>query len=496
MRDEGDDRRVIVIGSGPSGAVAALALIERGIPVTMLESGTRQPRGLLVRAWGRNIFRRRPALGAGEPFVASDDAGTRWFHEFAPGGLSNHWTGAVPRFAPADFHEGERLHERYRWPVAYADLAPYYDRMERLLGVAGDPRPVPHLPAARVAHRQRLPSDWQRIARHAVAAGQGLTPLPLADGPSWMVTRSAAPFNSFLRIVQGLRRSRLFDLRLGAHALRIDWSGAKRRADAVIYVDRATGAEHRLDGAAVVLAAGPLASTKLLLNSSCSDFPGGLGNTHGVLGRYLHDHAHDWFLVETDRPLTILGQAAYLTRAPYEASAPLLAAGCTLSNAMTAADKVLRTVSTRKNQVGVITFGTMVPTDDTFVRLNPEVRDQFGLPTLDLHIRFDEAAQRNIIAARDRLLAIFRAAGVNGRVREALPRLVPGSSVHYGGTVRMHDAPQYGMLDRWNRLHAAPNVAVVDAAAFTTGVEKNPTLTAMALASRAGQQIARDLMAS
>src|SRR5437762_3387725 len=107
--------RAVVIGSGPSGATAALTLLENGVPVTLLESGTAFPSGLIVRAFGRNLYRK----WADEPqcysYVASGDPMTEWYSALAPGGLSNLWTGAVPRFAPDDFFEGERLHERYRW---------------------------------------------------------------------------------------------------------------------------------------------------------------------------------------------------------------------------------------------------------------------------------------------------------------------------------------------------------------------------------------------
>lgn len=88
---------------------------------------------------GRNLFRRRPSLRESSAYASSGDPATRWYQELAPGGLTNHWTGAVPRFAAEHFVEGARLHERYRWPVGYADLEPYYDRVERLLGVASDP---------------------------------------------------------------------------------------------------------------------------------------------------------------------------------------------------------------------------------------------------------------------------------------------------------------------------------------------------------------------
>src|SRR4051794_19644431 len=120
-----DDRSVIVIGSGPCGAMAALTLLNEGIPVTMLESGERFPGGLLIRLMGRNVYRRRPPLAEDRNHTSSHGGDVVWYRSLVPGGLSNYWTGAVPRFTPEDFFEGERLHEQYRWPVSYDNLVPY-----------------------------------------------------------------------------------------------------------------------------------------------------------------------------------------------------------------------------------------------------------------------------------------------------------------------------------------------------------------------------------
>src|SRR5712691_3602547 len=153
-----DHQRAVVIGSGPSGATAALTLLERGIHVTLLESGTSFPAGLIIRAFGRNLYRKWAGNNSQYAYVSSGDPETQWCNTLTPGGLSNFWTGAVPRFAPEDFAEGERLHERYRWPLSYTDLEPYYTYAERLLGVVGEPRSVPQLPAAQaLIQERRLP---------------------------------------------------------------------------------------------------------------------------------------------------------------------------------------------------------------------------------------------------------------------------------------------------------------------------------------------------
>ena len=488
-----DTQRAVVIGSGPSGAIAALTLLERGIPVTMLESGQAFPAGLVVRAFGRNLFRKWAPDSEGYAFVASGDPDTEWQSALLPGGLSNYWTGAVPRFAPEDFYEGERLHERYRWPLEYADIACYYSQAERLLGVVGERRAIPQVsPSEVLVHERHLPKGWSSVAEHAERKGQGLMYSPLADGPSWLVRRAGAAFNSFERLVARLGRYPHFELRLGAHAQQLTWSSALGQVDGVEYVDRATGTPHSVAANAVVVAAGPLASPKLLLQSISNDFPAGLGNGQGLLGHFLHDHPKDWCVLELDSALPRLDQPLYLSRAPYAESPPLMGASLTIGP-LSKWDRVLSLAGVTTTRFGLVTFSTMLPEAANYVRLHPDKRDRFGMPVLDIHIQYSSAVTRLIADTHDRLGAILEQAGLRYAINCPQERLVPGASAHYAGAARMHASPEYGVLDAWNRLHEVPNVAVVDASSFTTGVEKNPTLTAMALAARAADRLAHDL---
>lgn len=488
----GNERRVVVIGSGPAGASAARELVRRGVPVLMLESGSAFQPGLLLRLAGRTLIRQMPSLLGAESHAVSGDPRTQWYANIAPGGLSNLWSGAVPRFAPEDFTEGARLHERYRWPVAYEDLAPFYEAIERLLGITADTRDVLNLPAGHVAYPHRLPEDWRQVECQAQRRGQGFTTMPLADGPRTMLVRRGTAFNSYANFVLPMRRSRHFELRVGSHALRLNWSAAKRRVDAVIYHDRNTGETHSVEADAVVVACGALQSAKLLFNSACPDFPEGLGNARGVLGRFVHDHPREWWAFELDRPVALLSPAAYLTRLPYESSPPLLATSWTLGTAGVK-DRIRSRFGAKGTWVGVQVFGTMIPTETRFVRSSAEHKDQFGLPGLELRIDFSEAEIENVVRSRQHLMDLMREAGYAPAMGEVMPQLVPGTSAHYGGTARMHADPEYGVVDAWNRIHDAPNVLVCDASCFTTAVEKNPTLTVMALASRAAARLSDDL---
>ena len=488
--------RVIVIGSGPAGAAAARELVRRRVPVTMLESGSARPSGLLIRARGRNLYRRVPeARSDPQSFVASGHPDTIWTQHLQPGGLSNQWTGAVPRFAPNDFIEGERLHDRYRWPVTYDDLVPYYEDLEPLLEITASPGDVPALPAGCVRHQRQLPSDWQALGRTATRHGQGWTVLPLADGPDWLVARRGTAFNSFTGIIAGLLTSPYFELRTNAAVMRLEWSGARRRIEAVIFHDRTTGCEQRIEADGVVVACGALRSTKLLFDSACPDFPEGLGNTEGLLGRYLHDHPKEWWSFTTDRPLSRLAPSGYLTRRPYDSSPPLVAASWSVGNANTK-EKILSLTPLKSNVFGVQVFGTMIPTEHNHVRPSPTRKDELGLPVLELAIDFDEPTLRNVSDARDHFLALMEEAGIRCTLDPVVPQLQPGSAVHYGGTVRMHRSREHGVLNEWNRPFDIPNLVVADASCFTTNSEKNPTLTAMALAARASRRLADDLRAA
>lgn len=489
MSEEG---QVVVIGSGPAGAAAARELVGLGIAVTMLESGSDLPTGLLVRLAGKNLFRRVPPLGEDAGHSVSGDPRTVCYVKHALGGLSNNWTGAVPRFAPEDFTEGERLHERYRWPISYADLAPWYERIERSLPITADPRDVPQLPAGHVRHQGRIPENWRDIERAANHHGQGFTIYPLVDGPSNLIVRRGTAFNSYTNIVRRLLRSPLFRLRTGAHVVQLECSASTGRVNGAVYFDRRTSCMERIGASAIVVACGPLGSTKLLHNSISSQFPHGLGNSQGVLGRFLHDHPREWWSFRMDRPLQILAPAAYLTRLPYESSPPLMATSWTLGCA-SLHDRVRSRFGLNGSIVGVQMIGTMVPTETCIAKPATDRKDEFGFSALDVCIRYSDAEVDNVVRARQHLMNLMDEAGIRAKMDEVAPTLFPGTIAHYGGSVRMHEKPAYGVVDGWNRVYDAANVLVCDASCFTTAAEKNPTLTVMAIAARAATRLAHDL---
>jgi hypothetical protein len=231
-----------------------------------------------------------------------------------------------------------------------------------------------------------------------------------------------------------------------------------------------------------------------LLASSCADFPEGLGNTHGVLGHYLHDHPLGKIVVDLGAPISV-HPPSYLTRPTLDRAPPLYAAACLQwSGTGAVARSLLQGKPGKLASIGFNVFGTMAPSTDNWVALDRERPGADGTPGLQLNISYPPQARQALDQARDDLTQVLSRAGFKPHVR--IWHVEPvGDSKHYGGTCRMHRSPRFGMLDGWNRMHAVPNVAVVDSSAFTTGPEKNPVLTAMALAARAGDHLAGDLKA-
>jgi choline dehydrogenase-like flavoprotein len=520
-----DDDRVVVVGSGPTGVIAALTLVEAGVSVVMLESGDDFPRRLHARFRDVDLFRPIPPQvrepTAGVDFLTPDEGGTRWVMAHRLGGLSNHWSGIVLRYAEDDFTDGARLDEKFRWPISYADLAPYYDRVETLIGVRGGRRSYPALPASRLAFERTVPAEWQGVAAACEAIGRALAVLPDVHGPSTVLSMGGGPQNIAVRLLARLRRSPRFRLIAGAHVTRVLLDRDGNRASAVEYRDAATSAHERLPAAAVVVAAGAISTTAILLRSRSTSHPDGLGNANGLLGRYLHDHPMEYSQVETDLRFGLLDDrrkgGLYVTRQGYAGARPLQAGAFLLyggsylrlstqlfllrhrryldmaKGILTArgAAAAAEPMPWNASLVYVCWFGTQIPRPDNQVSLEAERTDRFGLPLVKISIGLSEAEREAMGASRDVVPELLAAAGAKA-VRIAADPQPFGASVHYGGTVRMHASPRHGVLDQWNRMHGVGNLLVVDPSCFTTCVEKNPTLTAMAIAMRAAEGLARE----
>jgi choline dehydrogenase-like flavoprotein len=303
-----------------------------------------------------------------------------------------------------------------------------------------------------------------------------------------MIARRGTEYSSYHCTVKPLEGSAGFDLVTGAFVTGLRWSSAEGRVTAVEYVDRRSGERLEARGRAVVLAAGTIDTTAIVLRSTSDDFPDGLGNTSGLVGRYLHDHPRQWWPIRVGTPMSALPHPVYVARAPHQTSDPLMATSLTIGMTESLPDRLRTFTNGRSQDFGVQVLGTMVPTDDVGVELG---HWEGARPVV--HLRYADDALANMDAARARVRAVLGSAGLGVDVLGPFHPPRPGESVHFAGTVRMHADPAHGVLDGFNRMHDVPNVAVVDPSCFPTGPEKNPTLTAMALAARAADRLVDDL---
>jgi choline dehydrogenase-like flavoprotein len=309
--------------------------------------------------------------------------------------------------------------------------------------------------------------------------------MPYAYGAETTATGAGTPFNAFNRLVAPAERAGLLGVRYDSRALRLEWSAAKQRVTAVITTDRRTGSEERIPCRAVVLAAGAARSAQILLASQSADMPHGLGNASGLVGRYLHDHPLAKLVIRLGRRVGN-EPACYVTRPSLERSEPLYAAAfMQWGGVFERARNILKGHPGQSARLGFSVFGTMIPSLDDGIALRA------GTGTIDYSLRYPARAVEVLEQAKDELLAALRSADWRPEV-EVFRVEPPGTSVHYAGTCRMHRSPEHGVVDARCRVFGAPNVVVADSSVFTTGPEKNPVLTAMALSARAAELLAAD----
>lgn len=489
-----DDRQVVVIGTGPGGAAAAHFLVRAGIATTVLEAGPeRGSLGLMVRVRGATLvhWNARPLSRRTDAISFADNPQAELFEELAPGGLSNHWSNAVPRFSEQDFLDGQRAGESQTWPVSYADLAPWYDQVEPLLRIAGGTRDFVQVPAGKIVRPWKLWDDWNGLVPLARAQGREVLPLPYTYGAESTFTTTGNVFNAFTRLVKPAWKARKLEVRFNARVLRLEWSAQKRAVTAVIYRDMTTGREERIPCGGVVVAAGAMNTARILLESTSDEFPKGLGNTEDVLGRYLHDHPLGKLVIDLDRPVPV-HPPLYISRPSLERTEPLYAAsGAQWTGTAIVARSLLTRHPGRMDWTGFSVFGTMAPTTENRVALDGARRAD-GTAGMVLHIHHPAESQRLLEQTRDQILELMAQLGLGPRMR-VFKVEIAGNANHFGGTCRMHRSPRFGMLDAWSRMHAARNVVVADSSAFTTGPEKNPVLTAMTLSARGADRLAQDL---
>ena len=549
--DSGAGFDAVVVGAGATGGVAAMALSEAGLRVLVLEAGpeltARQALGseplnslrrLANLAGGRQrlqaehpgYWKHNPALFADErqnPYLTPDDAPFLWTRGRQVGGRSLTWGGITLRLSDHEFQAGRREGKEAAWPIDSRDLAPWYSRLEQLLGVHGHRDGLPQLPDGHF--RPALPfTPAEEHLQRAVGRELGL---PLIHSRGFALHRPSPERPWPPSSAQGITLARALAtgrVRLRSHCIvsHLRLAGDASRAEGVVVVDGRSGARSFVAAPLVVLCASTIETLRILLHSGESHRRGGLIDPSGSLGTGLMDH------ISSSRFFSIPGlpgptQSAELSgagscfipntlnlgegNAEGRGEAVDFRGGYGLWTALQRFDPPAVLRRRRGEAVGfLIGHGEVQRDPANRVTLADGAVDAWGLPVPRIECRWGPNERAMVVHMQQRMEAVVSAAG--GRIRpleelfvlpliepvvrravavrpEAAP---PGYYIHELGGAAMAARAEQGVVDTWNRCWCAPNVLVVDGSCWPSAGWQSPTLTSMALAWRACNAAVRE----
>ncbi|MBW0001127.1 MAG: GMC family oxidoreductase [Verrucomicrobia bacterium] len=528
---------VVIIGAGASGATAAKVLTERGMRVVALERGPWRNRESFGGDELANVNRYNlwpdPILNP-RTYRGSTDGETK-VELFCPvpqmvGGGTVHWQGWLPRFTESDFKlrtiagdlPGTTLVD---WPISYADLEPYYTRVEWAFGVSGaggvnryeafrsKDYPCPPLPATRYG---------RKFYEGCCKLGYNCFPTPMAALSRPYNGRPVTVQSAFAQqhgdptgtrssalsvwIPDALKTGRL-DLRPDCyvHEITVDGRG---RARSAVYQD-ADGDFTEQEADIFILGCGAIESARLLLLSRSTRFPHGLANGSDLVGRNATFHEYSAAVGVFDDPIYAWAGGGYVASSSYQFyehdEKRGFVSGCHVASAGVGiplpinwslpdrpmwglqAKQMDRDFYNHSFAVGMVLHD--MPQHDNRVELDDKVKDAWGLPVARITSRMHENDLKMGRWVIDRNAEILEAAGAK-KVYRVYPKRITGNCSHQHGTTRMGDDPAASVLNKWCRAHEVDNLFVVDGGPFPTATGANPTLTIMANAWRVSDYIA------
>jgi choline dehydrogenase-like flavoprotein len=535
----------IVVGSGATGGWAAKQLAEAGLKVALLEAGravtpkefTEHLPGykLKYRDHSPEIVRTRPvqkqcyacmeynyewfvndlenpySTPAGKPFT--------WQRLRILGGRSLVWGRQSYRLSDADFKAASRDGYGDDWPISYADLAPYYDIVERYVGITGATEGNEMLPDGRflppmkmscgeIQLRERVKAKFGYTVTIGRAAVLTQTHNGRAAchycGPCERGCSTFSYFSSPFTTVKDALATGKCTLITNAVVSHVDMDNAQNKARGVTYVDRVTRQVKEVRGKAVVLCAQALESTRILLNSSTREYPNGLANSSGALGRYLMDHVvgggasgrlPDFKALpdanEPQRPNGIYiprfrntpsgnKHSRFIRGYGYQGGA-----GAEFNmSAEGYGTSFKKAVKEGIYGIGLGAFGESLARWDNYVEIDPNLKDAWGIPALHIVMTHGDNEAALMEDASVSAAEMLEAAGAK-EIRVQTNVEMPGMAIHELGTARMGTDPKKSVLTPFNQAHDVKNLFVMDGASFVSSACQNPTLTMMAITVRA-----------
>jgi len=556
---------VAIIGSGAGGGMAAKVLTEAGADVVMLEAGPMWDpvKDSYMFKWNYDSPRRGASIPTqqfgefdaafggwtldGEPYTSAPGQTFDWFRSRMLGGRTNHWGRISLRFGPDDFRRKSLDGLGDDWPITYDDIKPYYDQIDKLIGVFGTnlgarfpnepdglflPPPQPRcyeLLIKQAAEKLDVPVVPSRLSiltkplngrlpcHYCGQCNRGCATHSNFSSPSVLLPPAMA--TGKLTIVANAM----------AREVTVDDAGL---ASGVSYIDKNTVRENHVRARIVVLAASACESARILLNSKSGKFPQGLANSSGVVGKYLTDstgtgesgfipklmdgvpHNEDgvggmhlympWWLdnkkLDFPRGYHIeIGGGRRMPGAGFlgnihsftgvEASGTPISFGGYGKNLKRDYRRVYGST------VGFSGRGEQVPNKDCYLEIDPRTVDKWGIPVLRFHFKWGDYEIKQAKHMQETFRAIIQEMG--GTPLSAMPGeasnygLEPGGRIiHELGVTRMGNDPSTSVLNKNCQAHDVKNVFVADGGPFVSQADKNCTWTILALAMRTSQFIA------
>ncbi|UFX46501.1 MULTISPECIES: GMC oxidoreductase [Bradyrhizobium] len=546
---------IVVVGSGAAGGMAAYDLCKAGLRVAVLEAGrdydpgTETPmfvsqqkaplRGAVTPDKNNGYYDATVDGGTavpGEPYTtAADSEEFSWWRPRMLGGRTNHWGRVALRFGPYDFKPKSRDGLGFDWPIEYDDLAPWYDRVERLIGVTGrregientpDPPPGVMLPPPPPrAYEIVLARAFEKLGMRVAAIRAAILTKPLNGRAACLYATactqgcsSRSNFQSTTVLLPEAQETGNLTIICNAvvREVEIDKSG---RATGVSFVDRHTGDQGKVKARCVILAAGAFSSARILLNSKSTSFPNGIGNSQGLVGKYIMDTVE--FTVRGRIPILeklparnddgIFTPHIYVPWWLYQEQArgelgfprgyhieprggrrmPTMGVGGYVDEQDATYGHGLREQILQKygSYVSLSGEGEMIPNEQTFCELDPDTKDKWGTPVLRFHWKWGDY---EVNQWKHQQLIFGQVISSLGGTVTSGPAEMPvgGAAVHEVGGARMGLSDADSVVDQFGQCWEVTNLFVLDGATFVSSPDKNPTLTILAIASRGSARIA------